>query len=178
MGATSYAAKKCRKNAGACLLATYVGSTFLDNTLDQKDCILKCLPSNWDEVVDKNDTPLYHDNDGDDDNPLCSSGDCDSVCKERCSDAHPTTVIGVVSESATEIVDGVSETVEDVVGLPSGSVKVIFFATVGFVTVMAALRLYNAVRMTGRARMARMAGMPNAGAYFPPTPLLRPPVAQ
>ena len=114
-------------------LAGYTAVNLVENSRDQQECIVGCLPANWPVVVDSNGEvePDYFPEDpkpptdGVDEHtqPQCMEGtDCETYCVAACKAEHPTTVLGAAMEGATELFDDVIlPVVEDVLGIPIGN---------------------------------------------------------
>lgn len=111
--------KACKKQPTKCAtagagvgLAAYAANTFLENSAAQRDCIVQCLPTNWDRHKNEGIFPKLHENEESEEIPRCTDGeDCDAYCKERCEALHPTSAGSVVGETLKDVVGGTMDVV-------------------------------------------------------------------
>lgn len=168
--------KKCAAMGAGVALAGYTAYTMYDNSNEQRECISKCLPPNWMEVVNNDESPEYFDKDEiriDDDvvQPQCSASigmeNCEEYCQSFCEAEHPTTVIGAAMEATGSVIDdAIVPFAEDVLGLPITAMgnavrNAIRVATV-LVGAIVAYKVYKLVRAlaVGERGQTRVMYMP------------------
>ena len=120
--------RACAENPMKCTavlaLGGYTAHTLVDNWGEQKECVERCLPLNWTEVVESNGevAPDYFGetpSPGADDQPQCTEGmDCEQFCVSACKAEHPTTLFGAVAEGTGRLLDDVKDFAQDGLGIP------------------------------------------------------------
>ena len=177
--------KACKKNPGKCAaagagvgLAAYAADTFFENSAEQRECILQCLPSNWDLHKNSGEVPEYHSTD-DDDPPRCTSGDCESYCQQRCEALHPTTAGGVVGETLKGVTGKVLDTAGsflydllDALGLPMDTILLMLEMMPYILGLIAVLWAYSVLMRLKRLIVPSRRYL----SYYPP-PYAPPPYA-
>jgi len=178
---SSRAVKKCRENPAKCTVlvaaAAYTAHTFVENSVQQRECITDCLPENWAGVVDHGENPEFYDSDDDtDEQPKCTSdmNTCESMCQSRCEKLHPKTLGGTMKEGVGELVADVAGFAEDALGIPVTAMKRGIALFVGIVTLLVLHRIYRAIFGKESGAMSiQVSGMretviPNKAASKPP----------
>ena len=157
--------RKCKKDFSSCLalgagvaLAAYIALEYAGNTEAQRECILDCVPSNWDKVKYSSETPQYHTEEsipseieGEPHQPLCTGGDCDTFCKTECEKLHPTTPVGLAKEALFNAADTALDSVFELAGIDPEKMtsNVVNAARWGLGIIIALIVLYVGFKFSG-----------------------------
>lgn len=134
---------KCADNPMKCTAlvtaAGYTAFTLVENWGEQTDCVQRCVPPNWQEVVDSNGNvaPEYFGvtpSPDADDQPQCIEGmDCEQFCVAKCKAEHPTTLFGAATEGVGEMMDDMKDFAQEGLGIPVDGIVTGLTWTVGLV---------------------------------------------
>lgn len=157
-GAACYSnPKKCAAVTAGVALAGYTAYKFQENSKEQQICITNCLPEEWGQFQYGNVSGVTYFEESEVINeegevqPQCTSGDCETFCKTKCEELHPTTVLGAAKEAITDVMDkALVPFLEDFIGLPvtsmSKQIFMFFRIALALIVLMIAYRIYSAVR--------------------------------
>ena len=126
-----------------------------ENTVQQQNCIERCLPENWADHVYSKEAgvtvePVWYPESEEEfegeTEPRCTrDAACEDVCKAGCEAAHPTTLVGAGTEAVGSIA-GDAKNVLEALGVPVDAIGTVVSYALPVAALVAGLVVFLKIR--------------------------------